>query len=44
MARLPTLVETEEVREAHALVSQIFPPDHPTEDRYPVSYKRARAK
>jgi predicted nuclease with TOPRIM domain len=37
MARLPTPVETEEVREAHALVSQIFPPDYPTEDRYPVS-------
>jgi hypothetical protein len=29
MARLPTPVETEEVREAHALVSQIFPPDYP---------------
>jgi hypothetical protein len=27
MARLPTPVETEEVREAHTLVSQIFPPD-----------------
>jgi hypothetical protein len=35
MARLPTPVETEEVREAHALVSRIFPPDYPTEDRYP---------
>jgi hypothetical protein len=44
MARLPTPVETEEVREAHALVSQIFPPDYPTEDRYPVSYKRARTE
>jgi hypothetical protein len=41
MAQLPTPVETEEVREAHALVSRIFPPDYPTEDRYPVSYKRA---
>jgi hypothetical protein len=38
MARLPTPVETEEVREAHALVSRIFPPDYPTEERYPVSY------
>jgi hypothetical protein len=44
MARLPTPVETEEVREAHALVSRIFPLDYPTEDRYPVSYKRARTK
>jgi predicted nuclease with TOPRIM domain len=44
MARLPTLVETEEVREAHALVSRIFPPDYPTEDRYPVSYKKARTE
>jgi acetone carboxylase gamma subunit len=44
MARLPTPVETEEVREAHAMVSQIFPPDYPTEDRYPVSYKRARTE
>jgi chromosome segregation ATPase len=44
MARLPTPVETEEVREAHALVSRIFPPDYPTEDRYPVSYKRARTE
>jgi hypothetical protein len=42
MARLPTPVETEEVREAHALVSRIFPPDYPTKDRYPVSYKKAR--
>jgi hypothetical protein len=32
MARLPTPVETEEVREAHALVSRIFLPDYPTED------------
>jgi chromosome segregation ATPase len=44
MARLPTPVETEEVREAHALVSQIFPPDYPNEDRYPVSYKRDRTE
>jgi predicted nuclease with TOPRIM domain len=44
MARLPTPVETEEVREAHALVSQIFPPDYPTEDLYPVSYKKARTE
>jgi hypothetical protein len=44
MARLLTPVETEEVREAHALVSQIFLPDYPTKDRYPVSYKRARTK
>jgi hypothetical protein len=44
MARLPTPVETEEVREAHALVSRIFPPDYPTEDRYPVSYKRAHTE
>jgi hypothetical protein len=44
MARLPTPVETEEVREAHALVSWIFPPDYPTEDRYPVSYKKARTE
>jgi hypothetical protein len=43
MARLPTPVETE-VREAHALVSQIFPPDYATEDRYPVSYQRARTE
>jgi hypothetical protein len=41
MACLPTPAETEEVREAHALVSWIFPPDYPTDDRYPVSYKRA---
>jgi hypothetical protein len=41
MARLPTPVETEEVREAHALVSRIFPPNYPTEDRYPIWYKRA---
>jgi hypothetical protein len=41
MARLLTPVETDEVREAHALVSRIFPPDYPTEDHYPVSYKRA---
>jgi hypothetical protein len=44
MARLPTPVETEEVREAHALVSRIFPLDYPTEDRYPISYKRARTE
>jgi hypothetical protein len=44
MARLPTPIETEEVREAHALVSRIFPPDYPTEDRYPPSYKRARTE
>jgi chromosome segregation ATPase len=44
MACLPTPVETEEVREAHALVSRIFPPDYPTEDRYPVSYKRERTE
>jgi hypothetical protein len=44
MARLPTPVETKEAREAHALVSRIFPPDYPTEDRYPVSYKRARTE
>jgi hypothetical protein len=44
MARLPTPVETEEVREAHALVSRIFPPDYPTEDRYPVTYQRARTE
>jgi hypothetical protein len=44
MARLPTPVETEEVREAHALVSQIFSPDYPSEDRYPVSYKRAHTE
>jgi hypothetical protein len=44
MAQLPTPVETEEVREAHALVSWIFPPDYPTEDRYPVSYERARTE
>jgi hypothetical protein len=44
MARLPAPVETEEVREAHALVSRIFPPDYPTEDRYPVTYQRARTE
>jgi hypothetical protein len=44
MARLPTPVETKEVRDAHALVSWIFLPDYPTEDRYPVSYKRARTE
>jgi hypothetical protein len=44
MARLPTPVKTEEVREAHTLVSRIFLSDYPTEDRYPVSYKRARTK
>jgi hypothetical protein len=44
IARMPTPVETEEVREAHALVSQIFPLDYPTKDRYPVSYKRARTE
>jgi hypothetical protein len=44
MARLPTPIETEKVREAHALVSWIFPPDYPTEDRYLVSYKTARAE
>jgi hypothetical protein len=44
MARLPTPVETKEVREAHTLVSRIFPPDYPTKDRYPVSYKRARTE
>jgi hypothetical protein len=44
MAHLPTPVETEEVREAHALVSRIFPLDYPSEDHYPVSYKRARTK
>jgi hypothetical protein len=37
MAQLPTPVETEEVREAHALVSRIFPPDYPTKDNYPIS-------
>jgi hypothetical protein len=42
MAQLPTPVETEEVREAHPLVSRIFLPDYPTEDRNPVSYKKAR--
>jgi hypothetical protein len=25
-------------------VSRIFPPDYPTEDRYPVSYQRARTE
>jgi hypothetical protein len=25
-------------------VSRIFPLDYPTEDRYPVSYKRAHTK
>jgi hypothetical protein len=44
MAQLPTPVETQEVREAHTLVSRIFPPDYPTEDRYPISYKRARTE
>jgi hypothetical protein len=44
MARLPTPVESEEVREAHTLVSWIFPPDYPIEDRYPVSYKGARTE
>jgi hypothetical protein len=44
MTRLPTPVETEEVREDHALVSRIFPPDYPIEDRYPVSYKKARTE
>jgi hypothetical protein len=44
MAHLPTPVETEEVREAHALVSWIFPLDYPSEDHYPVSYKRARTE
>jgi hypothetical protein len=29
MDQLPTPVENEEVREAHALVSRIFPPDYP---------------
>jgi hypothetical protein len=33
MPRLPTPVEIEEVREAHTLVSRIFLPDYPTEDR-----------
>jgi hypothetical protein len=40
MDRLLAPIETEEVREAHVLVSRIFPPDYPTEDRYLVSYKR----
>jgi hypothetical protein len=44
MARLPPSVETEEVQEAHALVSRIFLPDYPTKDRYPVSYKKARTE
>jgi hypothetical protein len=44
MARLPTPIETKEVREAHALVSRIFLLDYPTEDHYPVSYKRARTE
>jgi hypothetical protein len=44
MARLPTPVETEEVRGAHTLVSWIFPPDYLTEGRYPISYKRARTE
>jgi hypothetical protein len=44
MARLPTPFETKEVQEAHTLVSRIFPPDYPTEDRYPISYKRARTE
>jgi hypothetical protein len=44
MGQLPTPVVTEEVREAHALVSWIFPPDYPTEDHYPISYKRARTE
>jgi hypothetical protein len=33
MPRLLTPVEIEEVREAHTLVSRIFLPDYPTEDR-----------
>jgi hypothetical protein len=41
MAGLTTPVEIEEVHEAHALVSRIFPANYPTKDRYPVSYKRA---
>jgi predicted nuclease with TOPRIM domain len=44
MTRLPTPIETEEVREAHTLVSRIFPPDYPTEGHNPVSYKRARTE
>jgi hypothetical protein len=44
VARLPTAVETEEVREPHVLVSRIFPLDYPTEDRYPLLYKRARTE
>jgi hypothetical protein len=44
MAQMPTPVETEEVREAHALVSRIFPPDFPIEDHYPISYKRAHTE
>jgi hypothetical protein len=44
MAQLPTPVETQEMRVAHALVSRIFPSDYPTEDYCPVSYKRARTE
>jgi hypothetical protein len=44
MARLPTPVGTEEVREAHALVSWIFLSNYPIEGCYPVSYKRGRTK
>jgi hypothetical protein len=44
MTQMSTPVETEEVREAHTLVSRIFTLDYPTEDRYPVSYKRARTE
>jgi hypothetical protein len=44
MAQLPTPVETKEVREAHALVSRIFLSDYPTEDHYPISYKRFRTE
>jgi hypothetical protein len=42
MAHLSNPVEIEEVHEANALVSWIFPLDYPTKDRYPVPYKRAR--
>jgi hypothetical protein len=44
MAQLPTPIEAQEEREAHTLVSRIFPLDYPTEDSYPVSYKRARTE
>ena len=41
---MPTPVETEEVRAAYALLEGMFTSEHTPEDRYPMTYKKARTE